>query len=54
VTPRIAAEVARLPEDFHRDPADRIIAATCRVQRIPLLTADQGILRSGLVSRWQP
>lgn len=53
VTPRIAAEVARLPETFHRDPADRLIVATSRVHRIPLLTHDAAILRSGLVTSWR-
>ena len=54
VTPRIAAEVARLPESFHRDPADRLIVATSRVQRIPVLTHDEGIRRSRLVTLWRP
>ena len=40
VTPAIAAEVAALPATFHRDPADRLIVATCRVLGAPLLTHD--------------
>jgi PIN domain nuclease of toxin-antitoxin system len=52
VSPRIAAEVARLPETFHRDPADRIIVATSRAQRIAVLTHDERIRRSRLVSLW--
>ena len=52
VSPRIAAEVARLPDTFHRDPADRIIVATSRAQHIPLLTHDDRIRRSGLVTIW--
>jgi PIN domain nuclease of toxin-antitoxin system len=33
LSPKIAAEVARLPDSFHRDPADRIIVATSRAHR---------------------
>ncbi len=53
VSPRIAAEVARLPETFHRDPADRLIVATSRAHRIPLLTHDDRIRQSHLVTLWQ-
>lgn len=51
---QIAAEIARLPDTFHRDPADRIIVSTSRVHRIPLLTHDAGIRRSRLVTPWRP
>ena len=54
ITPAIAAEVAALPARFHRDPADRVIVAACRVLELPLLTSDQRIIRSRLVSRWKP
>ena len=54
VTPAIAAEVAALPATFHRDPADRLIVATCRVLGAPLLTHDRMITRSRLVTRWRP
>ena len=50
----IAGEVAALPASFHRDPADRVIVATCRVLKAPLLTKDRLILGSRLVSRWRP
>lgn len=53
VTPRVAAEVARLPDSFHRDPADRILVATGRAQRLPVLTHDDRIRRSRLVSLWR-
>ena len=53
VSTRIAAEVARLPESFQRDPADRLIVATSRVQRVALLTHDEGIRRSRLVTLWR-
>jgi PIN domain nuclease of toxin-antitoxin system len=54
ITSAIAAEVAVLPETFHRDPADRLIVATARVLKLPLLSRDARILRSRLVSRWSP
>lgn len=53
VTPAVAAETAALPETFHRDPADRLIVATCRVMGLPLLSRDQRILRARLVARWK-
>ena len=53
VTPAIAAEVVALPATFHRDPADRLIVATCRALGAPLLTHDRMITRSRLVSRWK-
>ncbi|MCC5807102.1 MAG: type II toxin-antitoxin system VapC family toxin [Opitutales bacterium] len=40
----IAAESCRLP-GFHGDPADRIIVATARLLGVPLITADEKILR---------
>jgi PIN domain nuclease of toxin-antitoxin system len=52
VTPAIAAEVARLPATFQRDPADRLIVATCRVAGHSLVTRDRAISRARLVSRW--
>src|SRR5207247_2417369 len=52
ITPAVAAETALLPRSFQRDPADRIIVATCRVHNVPLLTRDRAITRSRLVRRW--
>ncbi len=49
ISPAIAAEVAALPDSFHRDPADRIIVATARVLGATLLTKDQRIRRAKLV-----
>jgi len=43
LTPRIAIESTRLPQPFHRDPADQMIVATARIRRCPLLTADERI-----------
>ncbi len=54
VTPAIAAEVARLPATFHRDPADRLIVAACRVSGHPLVTHDRAITRARLARRWSP
>ena len=53
ITPEIAAGTANLPASFHRDPADRIIVATCRELGAPLLTRDRLIMRSRLVSAWR-
>jgi len=44
LTPEIAVESTNL-EGFHRDPADQIIVATSRVLGMPLVTADQRIIR---------
>ncbi len=37
-------EAYSLPENFHQDPADRIITATARLKNYILLTADKKIL----------
>ncbi|MGH9334349.1 MAG: type II toxin-antitoxin system VapC family toxin, partial [Vicinamibacteria bacterium] len=50
ITPAIAAEVAGLPDSFHRDPADRIIVSTARVLAATLLTRDRRIIDAKLVS----
>ena len=44
VTHEIAMEAYRLPEPFHRDPADRQIVACARVHELTLVTADERIL----------
>ena len=54
ITAAIAAGTALLPSSFHRDPADRLIVATCRELEAPLLTHDRLIMRSRLVPRWRP
>ena len=46
LTPEIAVESTDL-QGFHRDPADQIIVATSRVLGMPLVTADQRIIRFG-------
>jgi PIN domain nuclease of toxin-antitoxin system len=45
ITPEIAAETAVLPESFQGDPADRLIAATARVESLTLCTHDKDLLR---------
>jgi PIN domain nuclease of toxin-antitoxin system len=52
ITPLIAAKVADLPASFHRDPADRVIVATCQALDAPLLTRDRLIGRSRLIKKW--
>lgn len=44
LTPEIAIESNELPGDFHKDPADQIIAATTRLLGVTLLTADKRLL----------
>ena len=46
ITGEICVRAARLPSTYPKDPADRIIAATALVERVPLLTADDAIRRS--------
>ena len=40
----IAVKSTRLPDIFHKDPADRMIVATARSIAAPLVTADEKIL----------
>jgi PIN domain nuclease of toxin-antitoxin system len=44
LTPKAAVESCELPGDFHKDPADRIIVATARINGATLVTKDQKIL----------
>jgi len=39
----IGVKSVTLPGDFHKDPADRMIVATCHVLSAPLVTADSKI-----------
>ena len=43
MTPEIAELSTQLPEDFNKDPADRIIAATSILSRVSLVTADRNL-----------
>ena len=40
----ILIESVFLPGNFHKDPADRMIVATSRIKKVPLLTHDQRII----------
>ncbi|AAY61552.1 PIN domain protein [Rickettsia felis str. Pedreira] len=44
ISPEVAAESVSLMDDFHGDPADRIIVATAKCLGATLLTRDQKIL----------
>ena len=50
LSPSIAAEVAALPDSFHRDPADRIIVASAHVHAAALLTNDHRTRDAALVT----
>jgi PIN domain nuclease of toxin-antitoxin system len=41
----IAIEAAELPEPMYKDPADRMIVASARVERLTLITSDKPMLR---------
>ena len=43
ITSEIAALAAQFPDDFPRDPADRLISATARAEGLTLLTHDENI-----------
>jgi PIN domain nuclease of toxin-antitoxin system len=49
ITPEIAAIAAQFPEDYSRDPIDRIVGATARAEGLALVTKDASIRRSPLV-----
>jgi len=52
ITPSIAAEMGRLPAEFHQDPADRLIVATARNKHLPLATMDQKIIDAKVTKIW--
>jgi PIN domain nuclease of toxin-antitoxin system len=43
ITPEIAAATLKLPESFHGDPGDRILAATAIVGNLALCTHDDAL-----------
>jgi len=47
VSPEIAAATHLLPESFHGDPGDRIVAATAVAHNLTLCTHDKELLRYG-------
>ena len=44
ITSDIVEEAYSLPEPFHSDPSDRIIAATARIHKLVLLTGDKMLI----------
>ncbi len=49
ITTEIAALAAQFPDDYSRDPADRLIGATARAEGLTLITRDEKIRRSPLL-----
>jgi PIN domain nuclease of toxin-antitoxin system len=49
LTPEIAALATQFPEDYPRDPADRLIGATARAEGLILVTRDESIRRCPLL-----
>lgn len=49
LTPDIAVLATRLPGEFHKDPADRIIVASSLKLGAPLVTLDRSIKKWGHV-----
>jgi PIN domain nuclease of toxin-antitoxin system len=49
ITPEIAALTTQFPDDYPRDPADRLIGATARAEGMTLVTRDERIRRSPLL-----
>jgi PIN domain nuclease of toxin-antitoxin system len=49
ITPEIAALAAQFPDDYSRDPADRLIGGTARAEGLTLVTRDENIRRSPLI-----
>jgi PIN domain nuclease of toxin-antitoxin system len=49
LSPEIAAVAAHLPDNYPKDPSDRLIGSTAIVLGIPLVTADEKIHSSGIV-----
>ena len=49
LTPIVTALATQFPEDYPRDPADRLIGATARAEGVPLITHDERIQRSKLI-----
>jgi PIN domain nuclease of toxin-antitoxin system len=43
ITPEIAALATQFPDDYPKDPIDRLIGATARAEALALVTRDEGI-----------
>lgn len=44
LSPEIIVDSCSLPNDFHGDPADRLIVASARILDVPLMSRDERIL----------
>lgn len=44
LSPEIAVESCELPDNFHGDPADRILIATARIENLYLVTRDKKLI----------
>jgi PIN domain nuclease of toxin-antitoxin system len=49
ITAEIAALATQFPEDYPKDPVDRLVGATARAEGIPLVTRDERIRSSPLL-----
>ncbi|HEV2350552.1 MAG TPA: type II toxin-antitoxin system VapC family toxin [Terriglobia bacterium] len=49
ITAEIASLAVQFPDDYPRDPADRLIGATARAEGVALVTRDEGIRSSPLL-----
>ena len=45
ITQEIAIEANQLGKDFHKDPANQLIAATARIHQLTLVTSDEKLIR---------
>ena len=50
ITLEIAALATQFPDDYPRDPADRLIGATARAEGLTLVTRDERMRRSPLLT----
>lgn len=49
ISPKIAALATQFPDDYPKDPADRLIGATARAEGLSLVTRDEAIRASPLI-----
>ena len=49
ITPEIAALATEFPDDYSRDPADRLIGGTARAEGLTLVTRDENMRCSPLL-----
>jgi len=49
ITPEIAALATQFPDDYPKDPVDRLIGATARAEGLALITRDESIRRCPLL-----